>query len=134
MLQQVADAIKIPNAALRFKPTREQIQAMRGESAGGGGSGGWQGRGSNGSGGRGSDSGTSAGSGGTSGGGRPGRDYGDKKPVYKLVDGQPKLVLVKPGLTDGSVTQMVEGDLQPGDLLVTEIQGVSAAPRKTGAF
>ena len=58
VLQQVADAIKIPNVALRFKPTREQMQAMRGESAGGGGSGGWQGRGSNGSGGRGSDSGT----------------------------------------------------------------------------
>ena len=141
VLQQVADAIKIPNAALRFKPTREQMQAMRGESVGGGGSGrrgsgsgGWQGRGSNGSGGRGSDGGASTGSGGTGGGGRPGRDYGDKKPVYKLVDGQPKLVLVKPGLTDGSVTQMVEGDLQPGDQLVTEIQGVSAPPRKTGAF
>ncbi len=134
VLQQVADAVKIPNAALRFKPTREQMQAMRGESGGSGsgrrgsGSGGWQGRGSDGSagsGGRGSDGG---------GGGRPGRDYGDKKPVYKLVDGQAKLVLIKPGLTDGSVTQMVEGDLQPGDLLVTEIQGVSAPPRKTGAF
>ncbi len=133
VLQQVADAIKIPNAALRFKPTREQMQAMRGESGSGGsgrrgsGSGGWQGRGSDGSGGRGSDA--------TSGsGGRPGRDYGDKKPVYKLVDGQPKLVLVKPGLTDGSVTEMVEGDLQPGDLLVTEVQGVTVPPRKTGAF
>ena len=128
VLQQVADAIKIPNVALRFKPTREQMQAMRGDSGGGSGrrgsgSGGGQGRGSNGSG--------DAGSGSS---GRTGRDFGDKKTVYKLVDGQPKLVLVKPGLTDGSVTQMVEGDLEPGDLLVTEVQGVPVTPRKTGAF
>ena len=50
--------------------------------------------------------------------------FGDKKPVWKLVDGKPKMVLVKPGLTDGSSTQMVEGDLQPGDQLITEIQGL----------
>jgi HlyD family secretion protein len=149
VLAQVADTIKVPNAALRFKPTREQMQAMRGESGGGsGGSGGsgrrgsgnWQGRGS---GGRGSDGsgaprgdGASAGSGGPRGGGAGGggRDYGDKKPVWKLVDGQPKMVLVKPGLTDGSTTQMVEGDLQPGDQLITEVTGVAAPARKTGAF
>lgn len=139
VLQQVADTIRIPNAALRFKPTREQMQAMRGESGSGSGrrgSGNWAGRGSGGSAsGRrpdGPDGG--AGSGGPGGPGGRGRDYGDKKPVYKLVDGQPKLVLVKPGLTDGSVTQMVEGDLEPGDQLVTEILGVAGPTRKTGAF
>lgn len=142
VLQQVADTIRIPNAALRFKPTREQMQAMRGESWSGSGrrgSGNWAGRGSGGSGGSasgrrpdGPDGG--AGSGGPGGPGGRGRDYGDKKPVYKLVDGQPKLVLVKPGLTDGSVTQMVEGDLEPGDQLVTEILGVAGPARKTGAF
>ena len=129
VLQQVADAIKIPNAALRFKPTREQMQAMRGESGGSGGSGR---RGSGGSGGgRRSDG---SGSDGAGGGGVGGGRFGDKKPVYKLVNDQPLMVLVKPGLTDGSVTQMLEGPLEPGDQLVTEIQGVVAAPRKTGAF
>ena len=129
VLQQVADAIKIPNAALRFKPTREQMQAMRGESGGSGGSGR---RGSGGSGGgRRSDG---SGSDGAGGGGLGGGRFGDKKPVYKLVNDQPLMVLVKPGLTDGSVTQMLEGPLEPGDQLVTEIQGVVAAPRKTGAF
>ena len=29
VLAQVADAVKIPNAALRFKPTRDQIEALR---------------------------------------------------------------------------------------------------------
>lgn len=130
VLQQVADTVKIPNSALRFKPTREQMTAMRGEGAGGGsgrrgsgsGSGGWQGRGSDGAGGRGSGAGGGKG------------DRGDRKQLWKLVDGQPKMVFVKLGLTDGSTTQLVEGDLQPGDQLITEIQGVAAAPRKTGAF
>ncbi len=144
VLAQVADAIKIPNSALRFKPTREQMQALRGERGSGSGSG-RRGRGS-GSGGRGSQ-----GSGGSdspfapTGGSTPPwmggdggvrmRDFGDKKPVWKLVDGKPKMVLVKPGLTDGSTTEMVEGDLQPGDQLVTEIQGVAKTnTRRTGPF
>lgn len=142
VLQQVADAIKIPNAALRFKPTREQMQALRGGD--GSGSGGWGGSGGSGrrsgaSGaggppdgppGSGPPPGMASGSGGT----RP-RDLGDKKVVFKLVDGKPKRVLIKPGMSDGSVTQMLEGDLQPGDLLVTEIQGVATSPnRKVGAF
>src|SRR5205085_27060 len=129
-----------PNAALRFKPTREQMQAIREEMGGGsGGSGGSGRRGNRGSGG-GSDGGGSGsrqrGSdarSGASGGGMK-RDFGDKKPVYKLVDGRPKIVLIKPGLTDGSSTEMVEGDLVPGDQLVTEINGVAAPARRVGAF
>jgi HlyD family secretion protein len=143
VLAQVADAVKIPNSALRFKPTKEQQTAMREQF--GGGSGG-SGRGSGRRGASGSD-GTGGGSGGSGGGRRPDaatsasstavgskRDFGDKKPVYKLEDGKPKMVLVKPGLTDGSSTEMLEGDLKPGDLLITEISGVAAAPRKVGAF
>jgi hypothetical protein len=74
---------------------------------------------------------------GSSGAGGPmaQRELGDKKPVYKLVNGRPKRVLVKPGLTDGSSTQMLEGDLEPGDQLVTEIIGAPTGPtRKLGAF
>ena len=65
-----------------------------------------------------------------------GRDLGDKKRLFKLVDGRPHMVLIKPGLTDGSSTQLVEGDLQPGDQLITEVQGLPAASnqRKVGAF
>jgi HlyD family secretion protein len=144
VLAQVAEAVKIPNSALRFKPTREQLQAVYAEfggrggrgSDGSGGSGGSGGRrrGSDGSGGPGGPGG--AGMGGPGGdGGPPRRDFGDKKPVWKLVNGRPKMVLVKPGLTDGSSTQMVEGDLEPGDQLITEIIGAPTGPtRKLGAF
>ncbi|HET7500674.1 MAG TPA: efflux RND transporter periplasmic adaptor subunit [Kofleriaceae bacterium] len=149
VLAQVADAVKIPNSALRFKPTREQLQAVFAEF-GGRGSGGRGGPGgSGGSGGRRRGDGSAGGSGGPGGsGGRaamddasggsgagPRRDFGDKKPVWKLVNGRPKMVLVKPGLTDGSSTQMLEGELEPGDQLVTEIIGAPTGPtRKLGAF
>jgi HlyD family secretion protein len=141
VLAQVADAIKIPNSAIRFKPTREQLQAVFPELGDRGG------RGSNGRG-RGSDgwgrtggpggSGGPGGMGGSMGGagnGPPRRDFGDKKPVYKLVNDRPQRVLIKPGLTDGSSTEMLEGELEPGDQLITEIIGAPTGPtRKLGAF
>ena len=69
------------------------------------------------------------------GDGPPKRDLGDKKRLFKLVNGRPVPVLIKPGLTDGSSTEMLEGDLQPGDQLITEIIGVPTGPaRKIGAF
>ncbi|MDQ3366463.1 MAG: efflux RND transporter periplasmic adaptor subunit [Myxococcota bacterium] len=137
VLAQVADAIKIPNSALRFKPSREQVMAMRGASGRG------SGAGRRGSGARGSNAGGDRGSGGSGREGRGGMkmgadgrpDFGDRKPLWKLEGGQPTMVLVKPGLTDGSATELLEGDLQPGDQLITEISGVSAAPnRRVGAF
>lgn len=137
VLAQVADAVKIPNAALRFKPSREQLQAVYAELGGRPGGGSGRRRGSGGSGGSGMGApggGPPDGAAGGSGAPRQ-RDFGDKKPVYKLVDGKPKMVLIKPGLTDGSTTQMVEGDLAPGDELVTEIIGAPTGPaRKMGAF
>ena len=63
------------------------------------------------------------------------RAQGDRKPLWKLVDGKPKMTFVKLGLTDGSSTQMLEGDLQPGDQLITEIQGLKVSSRRRmGAF
>jgi HlyD family secretion protein len=135
VLQQVADVIKIPNAALRFKPTRDQMLALREQFGGGSGHrrGSGMGSGHRGSGADGSAMPRADAASGASGG--AGMKFGDKKPVWKLVDGKPKMVLIKPGLTDGSATQMVDGDLQPGDQLITEIQGLKTSPnRKIGAF
>ncbi len=155
VLAHVADAVKIPNAALRFKPSREQMMALREHFGGGSGGRGWRGSGgpggAGGSGGSGPEGprgnregfagqgGPGGGGGGPGGGGPRGgggnrRDFGDKKPVYKLEDGRPRMVLIKPGLTDGSATEMLEGDLAPGDQLITEISGLPTATRRVGAF
>jgi HlyD family secretion protein len=127
VLQKVADATKIPNSALRFKPSREQLQAVfkalgmemptRGGGRGGGGSGA---RGSGGGGPDGAPGGEMAG-GGAGGGGRD----KSRARVFKLVDGKPQMVMVKLGMTDGSSTEILEGDLKPGDLIITEIKGGS---------
>jgi HlyD family secretion protein len=134
VLDSVADVVKIPNAALRFKPSMDAMRAMRqasGQKRGGRGSG---------SGGPGSGSGSGGGSDEGRGPfagvkmGPNGPDFGDKKPVWKLVDGKPKMTLIKPGLTDGSSTQLLEGELEAGDLLITEVTGVPTTQRKIGAF
>jgi HlyD family secretion protein len=159
VLNQVENAIKIPNAALRFKPSREQMMALadkygigqrgrRGSGAGGSGDGSsgsgggrWRERGSAGGSGATDGSGdrqrTADGASGASGGGGGGGGGGrspDRKQVWKLVDGKPKMAFVKVGLSDGSSTQMLEGDLQPGDQLITEIQGLPTSRRRVGAF
>jgi len=123
VLEQVADAVKIPNSALRFKPSREQMQAVFAELGGGRGSGSGSGRWA----GRGSEGGPPGGPG--------ARGPSDRKMLYQLVDGKPRPVRVKVGLTDGSSTQLVEGELAPGDLLITEIQGLPATnTRKVTPF
>ena len=132
VLASVADVVKIPNAALRFKPSREQMVALADKL-------GFRGRGSGmrgmggGSGGPGSGGPRPDGMSGASGGGGKSQDP-DRKRVWKLVDGRPHPVNIKIGLTDGSSTQMVEGELAPGDQLVTEIQGLKTDNRKMGAF
>jgi HlyD family secretion protein len=152
VLEQVENAIKIPNAALRFKPSRDQMMALFEKFGGGprgrrgsGSGGGERGSGERGSGERGPRNGSGAsdgsgaraegaGSGGWGGGGGGGGRDPSRKQLWKLVDGKPQMTFVKTGLTDGSSTQMIEGDLKPGDQLITEIQGLPVQQRRTGAF
>ncbi|CAN5544012.1 efflux RND transporter periplasmic adaptor subunit [soil metagenome] len=124
VLEKVDNAVKIPNAALRFKPTRDQITALM-ERFGGGGRGSGHRRGSGaGSGGMGPEMGGAGGK----------KKDPDRKMLWKLVDGKPKMVFVKLGLTDGSTTQLTEGEVEAGDQLITEIQGLPTSTRKMGAF
>lgn len=128
VLAEVADAVKIPNSALRFKPSREQMMAIREQSGGGSGSG------------RRHRDGSGSGPPGPPGeqGSMRAQLPDGQKAVWKLVDNKPQMVVIKPGVTDGSATEMVSavrGELQPGDLLITEIQGVQKMNSRTmGGF
>jgi HlyD family secretion protein len=54
----------------------------------------------------------------------------DRKLVWLLRDGVAKPILFKPGVSDGSVTEVLEGDLRPGDHVITEaISSKTSAPR-----
>ena len=119
VLQKVDNVVKIPNAALRFKPTRDQIQALMARFGGGRGSGH-----------RGGGTGPPPDMGGAPGA----KKDPTRKMLWKLVDGKPKMAFVKLGLTDGSMTQLTEGEIDAGDQLITEIQGLPTTTRKMGAF
>jgi HlyD family secretion protein len=126
VLQKVDNVVKIPNAALRFKPTRDQIQAMMAQFGGGRGSGSGHHHGSG-------AGGSGMGGMGMGAPGGKGKDP-DRKMLFKLIDGKPKMLFVKLGLTDGSTTQLLEGDVDANDQLITEVQGLPAQQRKVGAF
>ncbi len=108
---RVADAIRIPNAALRWRPesppgtTAEERVARMGEGQG-----------------------TAAAarqleqSRGAAGGGAARRGRGSRpQTIYKLAPGKedPMPVEVRTGISDGRVTQVVSGEIEPGDAVVT---------------
>lgn len=132
VLEAVKDAVTIPNLALRFQPSEDQLEvlaAASGERGGGGRGGGRSGKNRRGAarvGFGGPNAPSGRGMGGLGGfpravASRP--RPGDRHAVWKLEDGKPRRVMIRPGLTDGSSTQMVEGELKPTDLLITEIHG-----------
>jgi len=134
--------LRVPNAALRWKPPAD---AAASSSAGRGRrprEGGDQPSGApSGEAPAGSASGqapAAAASGEAPGGGRGRgrmRDGGgppsDRKTVYVLRDGQPKRIPVRIGISDGSFTEITDGPLEEGDLVITgssDTTGSSAAP------
>jgi HlyD family secretion protein len=135
VITEIADAVRLPNAAMRFSPTAEQLQATAGSPAGGTPSSGAPGGPPPGGG--------PVGGGPPLGGPPPGpgvivatrrSEPADQRVVWKLVDGKPRSTHVTIGLSDGSRTQLVEGELDPGDELVTEISGVERKLKLPGAF
>lgn len=51
----------------------------------------------------------------------------DRRRVWRLEAGMPRPVEVRIGVTDGSLTEQLEGALQPGDALVSEVIGARKA-------
>ena len=64
--------------------------------------------------------------------GRPGG--GGSGRVYTLVDGAPKEVAIRTGLTDGNATEVVSGPLAEGDEVIvgTHLAGAPAAKASSG--
>ena len=110
------DVIKLPPAALRFKPkggkgddAREAKQKPGGDKPAAGG--------------------PPTGMGKPAGAGKPGRkDRGQQ--VYLLKEGKPEAVPVKTGIGNNSGIELVEGALKEGDEVIVEQQGGEAAKKK----
>jgi HlyD family secretion protein len=124
-----SDVLRVPNAALRFRPPAELTR--KAESAAPNASGAEAGplaaasgqrqgapdrprlgRGGEGRGGEGRGGGMRAGP----------REEPDQKTVWLLpAQGDPRPVRIRTGISDGTLTELVEGDLHAGDALVTEM-------------
>jgi HlyD family secretion protein len=143
------DVVRVPNAAMRFRPTPEIFTALgmpvpapvreaadrskAGASSGGAGTG------------------THTGGGGGARPGGPGGGSGrvragghadtptDRRTVWVLRDGKPQMVPVRIGLSDGNLTELLEGELHAGDSVVVDAsvadgQPEAAAPTGPGGM
>jgi HlyD family secretion protein len=57
----------------------------------------------------------------------------DQRTVWMLLDGAPKATKIKVGVSDGTVTEIADGDVKEGDLLITDVSsGPATAPSAGG--
>ena len=113
---ELDNALRVPNSALRFRPPADLLASLH--------PGGKTGQPPQGS-------GAEAPRQGAPSGGRSGmRASADpaQKSVWVLKDGKPRPVRLKTGVSDGSWTEVVQGELAEGDLVITDIAGGSAKP------
>jgi len=124
------NVLKVPNAALRFTPQDGSVQRARGGNGGGSGQRRQQQAGSaNSSGGSGSPAGATPSAGGNDQRGSGERNFappsapvlqGQTRVIWVMgQDGKPQSRRIKVGLTDGASTEVVEGNLQEGELVIT---------------
>jgi HlyD family secretion protein len=125
----IRDALRIPNAAVRFKPDMGEAGSGQRVAGGTGGSGGTGERGL-------IAFGRGQGAAGASGMlGATMQQPAKKQTIYLLEpDGKLKAVPVQTGISDGHHTQIVEGNLKPGDSVVVGLvtSKVESAPPPGG--
>lgn len=97
---QKDDVLRVPNAALRFRPPPDLVASPSGGHSGG------------------RQSGDRAGL----------RDSGapealDRRTVWVMRGGEPAPAHIRTGITDGNLTEVVEGSISPGDRVVTDAAG-----------
>jgi HlyD family secretion protein len=109
--------LRVANAAMRFRPPQPAGDGKSG-AAGGAPSGSGQ-------------SGPGAGTAGASTVGRPGQraQATDQRTVWRLRDSKLEPVAIRIGITDGTLTEVLSGELKPGDKLVTDMIGGTAEAR-----
>jgi HlyD family secretion protein len=135
------DVIRVPNAAMRYKPSSDIFTALGlsvphgvhepgGRGHGGSGNGTGQGGGAHGAGGPGGGAHAGGpGAGAWRGRVGGGKDEGpsDKRTVWALRGGQPQQIDLRIGLSDGSTTEVVEGDLHEGDQVIVDASTAEGA-------
>ena len=117
------DVLRVPNAGLRFRPPADLQAARRGGSGRGPQAGGGQGQGQGGAQGQGSVQGQGAAATQAQGARKPDGGAPDRRTVWVLRAQKPEPVRIRTGVSDGSTTEVLEGDLRDGDLVITDTSG-----------
>jgi len=107
------DVLRVPNAALRFRPPPSLLASS---NAKGGGAPGRPGANATGPG---SPGGGRAGGAGP----RPGAEPADRRTIWTLDGERPEAKRIRVGISDGSFTEVVEGEAKAGDVVVTDVSG-----------
>jgi HlyD family secretion protein len=93
------DALRVPNAALRFRPSAELLGPRAGSDA------------------------TAA-----KAGRKPADPRSRSRTVWALRDNKPTPIEIETGITDGSYTEVVSGALKAGDTVITDTAGGAKPP------
>ncbi len=112
------NALRVPNAALRFRPPAELLASLTPRGTAGGPAA--RGKGAAGA----QAPGTAGEAPARAGGGA------DRKTVWVLRAGKPARVAIRTGVTDGIRSALVEGDLSEGDAVITDVSGGNAAGQR----
>jgi len=107
------DVLRVPNAAIRFRPPPEMLASL-GKSSGGG-DGGFVGGGAR-------AAPRPGGAGGRSGAGQGNPAAPGTRAIWVLRDGRPTPVQIAVGVSDGTLTEVLSGPLQPGDKVLTGVE------------
>ncbi len=114
------DALRVPNAALRFHPPAELLASL---NPGGPGAG--KGR-------RGADGAGSQAAGAAGAAPAKAAGSGDRKVVWVMRGGKPAAVSIRTGVTDGIMSEVVEGNLSVGDSVITDVSGGNGKGQQAG--
>jgi len=97
------DVTKVPNAALRFRPPPGMLATLGGQRSGS-----------------------------PQAAPRAANEAPDRRTVWTLVEERPVAVRIRTGISDGTFTEVSEGDLKPGDVVVTDAVGGPASGMAAG--
>jgi len=109
---QVKDVLRVPNAALRFRPTDAKEEGRSGRQAGSA----LDGRGTPAGGGSGGFAAAAGQFAAAVAGGKPAK--GTQTVYVQIGEGRLKSVRIRTGISDGRFTQVVSGEIQPGEEVV----------------
>lgn len=121
IIEERHDVLRVPNAALRYRP------AGGGRAAAGGGGASAMGGAAAGAAGR-----AGAANGGANSGAEAGGPRGAGRAVWVLADGKPARRAVQTGITDGTFTEITGGELRENDVVITGLVGGSGPASGTG--